>query len=106
ARPGARRAWLYPCRLPGRPWPRGPRVLADPRLRPRLGRRQRERLLRRPAGTRCERGDAALFLSARPGSRLGDAPLGEQAMNVLVILGHPRVDSFCGALAEAFCEGA
>lgn len=27
-------------------------------------------------------------------------------MNVLVILGHPRVDSFCGALAEAFCEGA
>jgi len=30
----------------------------------------------------------------------------EQSINVLVILGHPRSDSFCGALAEAFCEGA
>jgi len=29
-----------------------------------------------------------------------------QSINVLVILGHPRSDSFCGALAEAFCEGA
>ncbi|MFC0676698.1 NAD(P)H-dependent oxidoreductase [Lysobacter korlensis] len=27
-------------------------------------------------------------------------------MNVLVILGHPRVDSFCGALAEAFGAGS
>jgi len=27
-------------------------------------------------------------------------------MNVLVILGHPRADSLCGALADAFCEGA
>ncbi len=27
-------------------------------------------------------------------------------MNVLVILGHPRTDSLCGALADAFCEGA
>ncbi len=30
----------------------------------------------------------------------------EQPINVLVILGHPRADSFCGALAEAFCQGA
>lgn len=30
----------------------------------------------------------------------------EPAINVLVILGHPRADSFCGALAEAFCKGA
>lgn len=27
-------------------------------------------------------------------------------MNVLVILGHPRTDSFCSALASAYCEGA
>ncbi|MFC3284502.1 NAD(P)H-dependent oxidoreductase [Litchfieldella rifensis] len=27
-------------------------------------------------------------------------------MKVLVILGHPRADSLCGALADAFCEGA
>jgi 1,4-dihydroxy-2-naphthoate polyprenyltransferase len=27
-------------------------------------------------------------------------------MNVLVILGHPRTDSLCGALADAFCDGA
>ena len=27
-------------------------------------------------------------------------------MKVLVILGHPRDDSFCGSLADAFCEGA
>ncbi|SFU93601.1 NAD(P)H-dependent oxidoreductase [Halomonas korlensis] len=26
-------------------------------------------------------------------------------MNVLVILGHPRADSLCGALADAFCDG-
>ena len=26
-------------------------------------------------------------------------------MKVLVILGHPRVDSLCGALADAFCDG-
>ncbi|MFL1453393.1 NAD(P)H-dependent oxidoreductase [Marinobacter sp. GN3S48] len=30
----------------------------------------------------------------------------ERPINVLVILGHPRADSFCGALAEAFCQGA
>jgi len=30
----------------------------------------------------------------------------EQPINVLVILGHPRADSFCGALTEAFCQGA
>lgn len=30
----------------------------------------------------------------------------ELPINVLVILGHPRADSFCGALADAFCEGA
>jgi putative NADPH-quinone reductase/1,4-dihydroxy-2-naphthoate octaprenyltransferase len=27
-------------------------------------------------------------------------------MNVLVILGHPRSDSFCGALADAYADGA
>ncbi|WP_394740638.1 NAD(P)H-dependent oxidoreductase [Natronococcus roseus] len=27
-------------------------------------------------------------------------------MNVLLVLGHPRTDSFCGALADAYCEGA
>ncbi|ELY55885.1 NAD(P)H-dependent oxidoreductase [Natronolimnohabitans innermongolicus] len=27
-------------------------------------------------------------------------------MNVLVVLGHPRTDSYCGALAEAYREGA
>ncbi len=27
-------------------------------------------------------------------------------MKVLVILGHPRAESLCGALADAFCEGA
>ncbi|WP_436346618.1 NAD(P)H-dependent oxidoreductase [Natronorubrum sp. FCH18a] len=27
-------------------------------------------------------------------------------MNVLCILGHPRTESFCGALADAYCEGA
>lgn len=27
-------------------------------------------------------------------------------MNVLVILGHPRTDSFCSALASAYCKGA
>jgi len=27
-------------------------------------------------------------------------------MNVLIILGHPRTDSLCGALADAFGEGA
>jgi 1,4-dihydroxy-2-naphthoate polyprenyltransferase len=27
-------------------------------------------------------------------------------VNVLVILGHPRTDSLCGALADAYCEGA
>ncbi|WP_440772054.1 NAD(P)H-dependent oxidoreductase [Natronorubrum sp. DTA28] len=27
-------------------------------------------------------------------------------MNVLCILGHPRPESFCGALADAYCEGA
>ncbi len=30
----------------------------------------------------------------------------ERPINVLVILVHPRADSFCGALAEAFCQGA
>ncbi|SFR63713.1 Putative NADPH-quinone reductase (modulator of drug activity B) [Marinobacter daqiaonensis] len=30
----------------------------------------------------------------------------EQPINVLVILGHPRTDSFCAALAEAFCRGS
>lgn len=30
----------------------------------------------------------------------------EWPIKVLVILGHPRADSFCGALAEAFCHGA
>lgn len=30
----------------------------------------------------------------------------EPTFNVLVILGHPRPESFCGALAEAFCQGA
>lgn len=30
----------------------------------------------------------------------------ERPINVLVILGHPRADSLCGALAEAFCQGA
>lgn len=30
----------------------------------------------------------------------------ELPLKVLVILGHPRADSFCGALAEAFCQGA
>ncbi len=30
----------------------------------------------------------------------------EPPFNVLVILGHPRAESFCGALAEAFCQGA
>ncbi len=29
-----------------------------------------------------------------------------EPMKVLVILGHPRPDSFCGALAEAYAEGA
>ncbi|CAM4039391.1 hypothetical protein VRRI112168_11870 [Vreelandella rituensis] len=27
-------------------------------------------------------------------------------MNVLLILGHPRVESLCGALADAYSEGA
>ncbi|MFC6765069.1 NAD(P)H-dependent oxidoreductase, partial [Natrinema soli] len=27
-------------------------------------------------------------------------------MNVLIVLGHPRTDSFCGALAEAYHDGA
>jgi 1,4-dihydroxy-2-naphthoate polyprenyltransferase len=27
-------------------------------------------------------------------------------VNVLVVLGHPRLDSLCGALANAYCEGA
>jgi 1,4-dihydroxy-2-naphthoate polyprenyltransferase len=27
-------------------------------------------------------------------------------VNVLVVLGHPRIDSLCGALADAYCEGA
>lgn len=27
-------------------------------------------------------------------------------MNVLLILGHPRTDSLCGALADAFGKGA
>lgn len=30
----------------------------------------------------------------------------ERRFNVLVILGHPRTQSFCGALTEAFCQGA
>lgn len=30
----------------------------------------------------------------------------ESPFNVLVILGHPRADSYCGALAEAYSEGA
>ncbi|QTF93670.1 NAD(P)H-dependent oxidoreductase [Halomonas sp. BM-2019] len=43
--------------------------------------------------------------------RKNDAPAGEgepgrPPVKVLVILGHPRTDSLCGALADAFCEGA
>lgn len=30
----------------------------------------------------------------------------EASRKVLVILGHPRTDSFCGALAEAYCEAS
>ena len=30
----------------------------------------------------------------------------DQVQKVLVILGHPRVDSFCGALAQAYVDGA
>lgn len=30
----------------------------------------------------------------------------DQPTKVLVILGHPRVDSYCGALASAYAEGA
>ncbi|EPC03152.1 hypothetical protein L861_22850 [Litchfieldella anticariensis FP35 = DSM 16096] len=36
----------------------------------------------------------------------GDVESTRQPMKVLVILGHPRIDSLCGALADAFCEGA
>lgn len=45
-------------------------------------------------------------------SRMHDDPTGQgqapqaRAMRVLVILGHPRRDSLCGALARAFSEGA
>lgn len=28
------------------------------------------------------------------------------SLKVLIILGHPRLDSFCGALAEAYAQGA
>lgn len=31
---------------------------------------------------------------------------GIRGLKVLVVLGHPRLDSFCGALAEAYAEGA
>ncbi len=37
--------------------------------------------------------------------RPSDPPEGEE-LNVLVVLGHPRTDSFGAALAKAYCEGA
>lgn len=36
----------------------------------------------------------------------GRAESPDPRLKVLVIVGHPRSDSFCGALADAFCEGA
>lgn len=42
----------------------------------------------------------------RRNMRAEDVDPTTQAINVLVILGHPRTDSFCAALAEAFSQGA
>ena len=36
----------------------------------------------------------------------GEGEPARSPIKVLVILGHPRTDSLCGALADAFCEGA
>lgn len=39
-------------------------------------------------------------------SKSGQQTASHPAAKVLVILGHPRIDSLCGALADQFCAGA